>query len=412
MKKILLGTAISSAILLNGCVVQPARVYVPPPQVYVAPPAPVAAQVEYQPPAPQPVVSVYVEPPLVQPAPVLVAWAPPPMLVDVPPPMPYPGAYWTGGYWAWEGNWVWAHGGWAGPPQPGFAYVNPYYENRGGSVVFVNGFWAAPGVAFVPPPMGISITAGVVGVGVIAGVRPMGPPGVFLPPPPGSHFGMIVPAPVGTAPAVVMSAPPVISAGMRVTAGIGGNVNVVASAGVVAGGQPFNGSIPAQPHLAAALPAQVQAMAPTPASATPIPAYVAGRPPAALPAAQVVHAQVTPQFRSQIQSHSPFPQPVANRVSVPAAPANAPAPTSPGSAAAPAQVGSPKPAAPAAAPAVQQQGNATHPTNEQQPALQQAKPPQQPKVAKPPGQPGNAAKPAAPKKEKPKAEKPLHEHEH
>ena len=97
--------AASAAALLTACVaphhttvyadaqIRPAPVWVPPP-----------------PPPPAPVVSVYVEPPLVQPEPVFVDVAPPPMLVEVPPPQPYPGAVWTGGYWGWQGRWVWCAG--------------------------------------------------------------------------------------------------------------------------------------------------------------------------------------------------------------------------------------------------------------------------------------------------------------
>ncbi len=312
MKKIIIGTA----VLLGGCIVQPARVYYPPPQYvaqprYVQPVQPVYRpsqnEVEYQAPDPQPVVSVYVEPPLVQPEPVLVSWAPPPMLVESPSEMPYDDAVWTGGYWVWEGNWVWAHGRWSHPPRFGYGWVNPYYENRGGSVVFVNGFWSAPGVVFVPPPMGIHISVGIVAVGVVAGPPPMGPMGVFVPPPPGSHRGLIVPAPIGTSPAVVTSAPPIVRAGMQITSNGpgqlrgGANVTVIAPAGSTANGQAFNNAVPAQPHLAAGMTPMVKAYAPQPASSTPIPAYVAGRQPTALPQAQVVHPEISPAFRASVQ---------------------------------------------------------------------------------------------------------------
>ena len=351
MKRLIIGTA----VLLSGCVVEPAHVYEPPQYQpgYPPPPQyqpqyqsqyqsqyqPPQYDASYQPPSPQPVVSVYVEPPMGQPAPVLVAWAPPPMLVEMPPPMPYAGAIWTGGYWVWEGNWVWAHGRWAGPPQPGYGWVNPYYENRGGGVVFVNGYWAAPGVAFVPPPLGISITIGVVAAGVIAGPRCSGPEGVFVPPPPGSHFGLIVPAPIGTAPAVVTSAPPIINQGMRITTvnnvrNISNvtnitNVTIVAPPGTTANGQAFNNSVPVQPHLAAAMTPVVKAYAPQPASSKPIPAYVAGHQPAMLPPAQVVHAIVSPAPSVINQAHpaaqqavqpSYAPQPAAHAVSSPTVP--------------------------------------------------------------------------------------------
>jgi hypothetical protein len=324
LKKILIG----AAVILSGCVVEPARVYVQaPPPAYAPAPTPVDY---YEAPAPQPVVSVYLEPPIDQPPPILVGWAPPPMLVETPSPLPYDGAIWTGGYWVWEGNWVWAHGRWAAPPRAGYGWVNPYYENRGGSVVFVNGFWGRPGVAFVAPSISVNIQVGIVAAGVIAGPRPIGPEGVFVPAPPGSHAGLIVPAPIGTAPAVVTSAPPIIHGGMHITVNNSGhnvtnvtnitNVTVVAPASATANGQAVNTSVPAQPHLAAALPPVVKAYAPVPASAKPIPAYVAGRQPMNLPPPQTVHAEVNPALMHQHdQVHAAPP-------AAPVHPATAPAP--------------------------------------------------------------------------------------
>ena len=316
---------IGTAVLLTGCIVQPARIYSPPPQYYPAgqqqyQQAPQSYESEpYQEPVSQPVVSVYVEPPLMQPEPVLVAWAPPPMLVESPPPVPYGGAIWTGGYWAWEGNWVWAHGRWSAPPQPGYGWVNPYYENRGGAVVFINGYWSAPGQRFIPPPAGISITIGIVAAGVYAGPRCNGPQGVFVPPPPGSHSGLIVPAPIGTAPAVVTGAPPIIHQGMRITTvnnsnnvtNVTNNVTIVAPASATVSGRAYDGSVPAQPHLAAAMTPVVHAYAPTPLSNRAIPAYVAGRPPAVLPGSQSVHVEMPPGLRQSQPGAQPgqMPQP-------------------------------------------------------------------------------------------------------
>jgi hypothetical protein len=135
--------AIVVALALTGCVAEVtpprARIVVPAPEVYV--PAP-----------PRSVVSVYVEPPISQPAPIAVGWAPPPLLVESPPPPPFDGAVWVGGYWVWQGDWVWAHGHWVGPPRPNYVWVHPYYENRDGVVLFITGHWNAAGVAFVPPP--------------------------------------------------------------------------------------------------------------------------------------------------------------------------------------------------------------------------------------------------------------------
>ena len=297
---------IPAALALAGCVatVTPPRV-----EVVAPPPAVVVAPAEYEPPPPPPVVSVYVEPPIGQPPPIAVGWAPPAMLVDTPPPPPFPDAVWVGGYWVWQGNWVWAHGHWMGPPQPGYGWVHPYYENRDGAVIFIGGHWAAPGVVFVPPPMSLHLSIEVALPGVVAGVRPIGPPGCFVPPPPGSRPGFIVPAPIGTPPAVVTGAPPVVAVGMRINASTTvnninnshttnitnvTNVTIVAPPSAVAGGKAFNSSVPARANLAAAQAPVIHAAAPEPASTKPIPNFVHGAKPPALPAAQTVQVHNTP----------------------------------------------------------------------------------------------------------------------
>lgn len=443
LKKIIIGTA----VLLSGCVVEPAHVYVPPPEpVYVAP-APV-----YQAPAPQPVVSVYLDPPLEQPAPVRIGWAPPPILVESPPAIPYDGAVWIGGYWTWQGTWVWAHGRWAPPPRPGFTWCHPYYENRGGSVVFVNGFWAAPGVSFAAPAVGLNISLAVVATGVIPGPAPIGPAGVFIPAPPGSHPGLIVPAPIGTAPSVVTSAPPIIHEGMRVTVNNTvnnnihnttnitnvtnvTNVTIVAPAGATANGQAVNTSVPAQAHLAAAMTPMVKSYAPEPASAKPIPAYVPGHPLPTLPPAQTVHPEVNQALMHQPMHPAAAPAPAAQPQQHPA-PAPTPAPQQQQQqqrpAPAPASAAQPAPNQPK--PAAQPNGNAPQeredmerrqqqpqqqakpapapqqkpaPQAEPKPAPQQAKPAPAPKPAQQP--PANKPKPEA-KEQKPKDEK--HEEGH
>src|SRR5436305_1226834 len=73
--------------------------------------------------APPPSAGVVIEPPVGAPVPVAVEWAPPPMLVEPVPPLPYFGAVWVGGYWTWEGDWVWARGRWAGPPSVGYEWT-------------------------------------------------------------------------------------------------------------------------------------------------------------------------------------------------------------------------------------------------------------------------------------------------
>ena len=315
-----LGAALGAAAILCACVVQP----LPAPRYYPPPPRPVAV---YEQPAPAPVqddavVSVYVDPPLVQPEPIAVQWAPPPMLVEVPPPQPYAEAIWTGGYWAWEGRWFWSAGRWAPPPRPDYGWVQPYYEHRGDVVVFVPGFWCAPQARFVPPPVGLSITVAVAAPGVRFGARAMGPQGVFVPPPPGSRAGIIVPAPLGTPPAVVVSAPAVVNVGMRVHGNVDinshntvnnvtnitnvTNVTIEAPANATANGQAFQNSVPARAHLAAGLAPAGRPAAPQPVSQQAIPTYQSGRPPMALPAGQPVRND---RFGGQNGARPGAPQP-------------------------------------------------------------------------------------------------------
>ena len=260
------------ALLASGCVVTTTE------PRYTRIEAPTYSQpaVAYVEPEPRSVVSVYFEPSIGQPPPIACRWAPPPMLVETPPPPPFYGAVWIGGYWIWDGDWVWAHGRWAAPPRHGHVWMHPYYENRNGIVVFVNGYWARPDVPFVPPPPNINITIKEARPGVRPGLRPVGPSGIFVPPPPGSRRGVIVPAPLGTSPAVVTGAPPVVRAGMRVTNNHNvtnnttvvnniTNVTIVAPANATASGKPVRAVMPAQAHLAASVTPVVKANAPPPA---------------------------------------------------------------------------------------------------------------------------------------------------
>jgi hypothetical protein len=300
------------AAALAGCVV-----YQTPPPAPVQPPAEAYPPQAEAPPAeappteeaaPAPAVSVYVEPPVAEPAPVVVGWAPPPLLVEVPPPTPFMGGVWVGGYWVWQGNWVWAHGHWMEPPRPDYVWVHPYYEHRGDAVIFIDGHWSSPGVAFVPPPPDMRLVAESPAYGVIPGPRPIGPEGCFVPAPPGSRAGIIIPAPVGTAPAVVTSAPAVIAPGMRITNNVTTvnnvtnvtnvtrvtnvtNVTIVAPPGATQNGRAFNTMVPAAPHLAAARPALVQARAPEPVSIRPLPVFTPGSRPPQLPHPPPMHAQ-------------------------------------------------------------------------------------------------------------------------
>jgi hypothetical protein len=310
--------------VLGGCVV-----YQTPPPAPVQPPAEAYPPQAEAPPAdappaddPSAVVSVNVEPAVVEPAPIVVGWAPPPLLVEVPPPSPFMGAVWVGGYWVWQGNWVWAHGHWMGAPRPDYVWVHPYYEHRGDAVIFIDGHWSAPGVVFVPPPPGMRLEVERPAYGVIPGPRPIGPEGCFIPAPPGSRAGIIVPAPVGTAPAVVTSAPAVIAPGMRITNNVTTvnnvtnvtnitrvtNVTIVAPPGATKNGRAFNTSVPAAPHLAAARPSLVQARAPEPVNTRPLPVYTPGSRPPALPHPPPMHAQPVNAGTAPARPGEPFPR--------------------------------------------------------------------------------------------------------
>ena len=257
------------------------------------------------------VVSVFIDPPTQQPEPVAVAWAPPPMLVEELPPQPDPYAVWTGGYWTWQGDWVWCAGRWMDPPRQQFVWVQPYYEHRDDRVIFIPGYWSSPDAEFIAPAVERPVAWAYVNEGVVIGPPPEGPVGIFIPPPPGSRPGLIVPAPIGTPPAVIISAPPVMAVGMRVTGNVAidarhtindnrvtnysvtnvrnvTNVIVQAPAGATASGHAFQAQVPHQAHLAAAMHPQVAARAPVPATRTAVAAYVPGRPAAALPAPQKV----------------------------------------------------------------------------------------------------------------------------
>ncbi|HEV7447292.1 MAG TPA: hypothetical protein VGO18_32285, partial [Steroidobacteraceae bacterium] len=83
------------------------------------------------------------------------------------------------------------------------------------------------------------------------------------------------------------------------------NVTIVAPPSATANGQAVNTSVPAQAHLAAAQKAIVKAQAPEPASSKPIPAFVHGRAPAALPPAQAV--KTTPSEPQQARTSPPHP---------------------------------------------------------------------------------------------------------
>ncbi|MBS0292507.1 MAG: hypothetical protein JSS01_08310 [Proteobacteria bacterium] len=322
------GRAATLGLCLGAAFCLPACTVIEPQPVVMGQPAVVQPAVVVEPP---PVVSVYADPPLEQPEPVMVPWAPPPLLVQAPPPPPFAGAVWVGGYWAWQGRWVWSAGYWDRPPRPGYVWMEPYYEHRGNAVVFVNGFWSAPGVAFVPPPVGLHLSLSVT-LGGAFGVAALGPQGVFVPAPPGSVAGVIVPAPLGTPPAVVTGAPAVVRPGMRIVNSNNvtinntvnntvvnnvtihnerniRNVRVEAPATATASHAAFSSDVPARAALAAAVRPQTHWEAPLPQSRQRFNlASTAGHAPMALPPAQTVRtlraeAPARPPERHEAMTH-------------------------------------------------------------------------------------------------------------
>jgi hypothetical protein len=236
-----------------------------------------------------PAESVWLEPPDFRPPALVVPWVPPPMLVQPVPAQPFAGAVWVGGYWVWQRHWIWAHGLWAAPPQPGRHWVHPSYRHRGGMVIFVGGHWAPSAAAAQEPPRLAALSPPAAGAACPVGhaddtgeadgtwprctVHPDCPEGLFVPAPPGSRPGLVVPAPAGTAPAVVTGAPPITAAGMQVLPGAADaqhapRLRIVAPAQATAHGQAVDLQVPALAHQAAALhgPGRPTAWAPRPRS--------------------------------------------------------------------------------------------------------------------------------------------------
>jgi hypothetical protein len=231
------------------------------------PPQPPPDDVEVEAPQEPDTAEAVYEDPSYDDAPVVsVQYAPPPMRYEPPPPMPAESMAWVGGYWIWggQGEWVWMTGHWT-TVRPGYYWVPPYYENRGGGVIFVSGHFLREGVYFRPPPPAYRM----VYVSVRPGYRGYPPPrdyrGCFVPPPPGSRYGLIVPAPIGTAPQVVVSQPPVVRSGMVIRGASGrGSVTVYAPAGVTRGGAVVRSGVPGRPDYAASLPPRVMVAPPRP----------------------------------------------------------------------------------------------------------------------------------------------------
>lgn len=69
---------------------------------------------------------------------------PPAPLQEVVPAAPQPGWVWVNGYWQWTGaEYVWVQGHWEAAPQPGYVYVAPGWVAVGGVYHFRRGRWVA-----------------------------------------------------------------------------------------------------------------------------------------------------------------------------------------------------------------------------------------------------------------------------
>ena len=79
-----------------------------------------------------------------------VGFAPPPLVVYTPPPVPFAGAIWTPGYWAWSpvyGTYYWVPGAWVRPPGIGLYWTPPWWGFDNGFYGFHDGYWG-PSVGF------------------------------------------------------------------------------------------------------------------------------------------------------------------------------------------------------------------------------------------------------------------------
>jgi hypothetical protein len=91
-------------------------------------------------PAPAPVVYEQTVP-AGAPGEVVVTEEPPAPIYETVGIAPGPGYLWIGGYYHWNGRWVWYRGHYARPPHPGAAWIRARYEFRGGRRVYIAGYW-------------------------------------------------------------------------------------------------------------------------------------------------------------------------------------------------------------------------------------------------------------------------------
>ena len=78
--------------------------------------------------------------------------APPPPQQEVIVEAPGPDYVWIGGYWVWQGRWVWSPGHWVARPYVGAVFAPGHWIHRGHRWAWEPGHWRR---AAIPPPPGV-----------------------------------------------------------------------------------------------------------------------------------------------------------------------------------------------------------------------------------------------------------------
>lgn len=79
--------------------------------------------------------------PSAAPSAAVVEGAPPAPRVEMIPVAPGPDHFWVGGYWRWNGAWVWVGGRWVARPWYGAVWVGGHWARHGRGYVWVDGHW-------------------------------------------------------------------------------------------------------------------------------------------------------------------------------------------------------------------------------------------------------------------------------
>ena len=69
-------------------------------------------------------------------------YPPPPLRYEAPPPMPDPGYAWVDGYWNWVGGrYAWVPGMWQRPPYEGAYWSHPHWDHYEDGWHYHEGHW-------------------------------------------------------------------------------------------------------------------------------------------------------------------------------------------------------------------------------------------------------------------------------